>query len=132
MISSQCKCSWLSTTFPGIILCDYIGNKLLRLLPAGTGSWGAISNNGGAGYTHARLNSLPGTPDGGHHHPGAEGVGSSMLTLAGASEEHEGRYLCQAANGVGPGLSKMVTVTVLGEKDNVDILFDGQDFGEAV
>lgn len=55
-----------------------------------------------------------------------------MLTVAGASEEHEGRYLCQAANGVGPGLSKMVTITVLGENHNVDIVFDGQDVGEAV
>lgn len=32
-----------------------------------------------------------------------------------ATKEHEGRYLCQASNGVGAGLSKLITITVQGE-----------------
>lgn len=45
-------------------------------------------------------------------------IGSNLngsLMVLGAVRENEGRYLCQATNGVGPPLSKIVTLTVHGE-----------------
>lgn len=37
------------------------------------------------------------------------------LVVTRALEHHEGRYLCQATNGVGPGLSRIVTLRVQGK-----------------
>ncbi|XP_047735527.1 Down syndrome cell adhesion molecule-like protein Dscam2 [Hyalella azteca] len=40
------------------------------------------------------------------------GSGNSSLVINKAERRHEGRYSCQARNGVGPGLSKVITVSV--------------------
>lgn len=54
-----------------------------------------------------------------------EGVGSGdtsivqwkngTLWIGRSARGHEGRYLCEAGNGVPPGLSKLVDITVNGE-----------------
>lgn len=41
--------------------------------------------------------------------------GNGTLLVLGAEKQHEGRYLCQATNGVGAGLSKIITLFVKGE-----------------
>ncbi|KAF2351351.1 Immunoglobulin-like domain, partial [Trinorchestia longiramus] len=37
---------------------------------------------------------------------------NSSLIISKAEREHQGRYSCQARNAVGPGLSKVITVSV--------------------
>uniref|UniRef100_T1IRM3 Down syndrome cell adhesion molecule-like protein Dscam2 n=1 Tax=Strigamia maritima TaxID=126957 RepID=T1IRM3_STRMM len=44
--------------------------------------------------------------------PSIHKLENGSLVLGGARVEHEGRYLCRATNGVGNGLSKMITVDV--------------------
>ena len=44
---------------------------------------------------------------------GSDSNGS--LVIIKATRDNEGRFLCQANNGVGPPLSKVITLTVLGE-----------------
>ncbi|XP_052738064.1 cell adhesion molecule Dscam2-like [Bicyclus anynana] len=39
-------------------------------------------------------------------------LGNGSLTAAAAARAHEGRYMCRADNGVGRGLSKVITVSV--------------------
>jgi hypothetical protein len=40
---------------------------------------------------------------------------NGSLIIARATQEHEGYYLCQAGNGIGPGLSKVILLTVHGK-----------------
>lgn len=43
------------------------------------------------------------------------GVASNgSLVVVGARSEDEGKYLCEATNGVGGGLSSLITLTVNG------------------
>lgn len=49
---------------------------------------------------------------------GTEGVGvaeNGSLVIPKVSREHSGFYLCQASNGNGPGLSKLIRLTVHGK-----------------
>lgn len=46
---------------------------------------------------------------------GARAGPNGTLVFLGVTRDHEGRYLCQATNGVGPGLSKVITLTVHGK-----------------
>lgn len=39
--------------------------------------------------------------------------GDLMITKA--NESHEGQYLCQANNGLGPGISKLISIKVDGK-----------------
>lgn len=39
---------------------------------------------------------------------------NGTLVFASVQEDHEGYYLCEAENGIGPGLSKVVYLTVNG------------------
>ena len=41
--------------------------------------------------------------------------GSAVLVVTEAKSSHEGRYMCQAKNGVGVGLSKLIKLSVNGE-----------------
>ena len=40
---------------------------------------------------------------------------NGSLIIGRATQEHEGYYLCQAGNGIGPGLSKVILLTVHGK-----------------
>jgi len=40
---------------------------------------------------------------------------NGSLIISRAAQEHEGYYLCQAGNGIGPGLSKVILLTVHGK-----------------
>jgi hypothetical protein len=40
---------------------------------------------------------------------------NGSLIISRATQEHEGYYLCQAGNGIGPGLSKVILLTVHGK-----------------
>ena len=49
---------------------------------------------------------------------GTEGVGvagNGSLVISRVSRDHAGFYLCQASNGIGPGLSKLIRLTVHGK-----------------
>lgn len=49
---------------------------------------------------------------------GAEGAGAARngsLVIPRVSRDHAGFYLCQASNGIGPGLSKLIRLTVHGK-----------------
>jgi len=49
---------------------------------------------------------------------GTEGVGvarNGSLVIPRVSRDHAGFYLCQASNGIGPGLSKLIRLTVHGK-----------------
>lgn len=45
---------------------------------------------------------------------GVSGWVNGTLAVGRAERRHEGRYLCEADNGVGAGLSKVVTLSVNG------------------
>ena len=47
---------------------------------------------------------------------------NGTLAIANATSGDAGQYLCHAANGVGSPLSKVITVTVLGEEKAVRCL----------
>ena len=42
-------------------------------------------------------------------------LSNGTLLVARADKSHEGRYLCEANNGVATGVSKLVTVNVHGQ-----------------
>ena len=46
---------------------------------------------------------------------GVAGWENGTLSVSRAERRHEGRYLCEADNGVGAGLSKSVTLSVNGK-----------------
>ncbi|KAL6259047.1 hypothetical protein P5V15_008969 [Pogonomyrmex californicus] len=49
---------------------------------------------------------------------GTEGAGvarNGSLVIPRVSRDHAGFYLCQANNGIGPGLSKLIRLTVHGK-----------------
>lgn len=49
---------------------------------------------------------------------GTEGAGvarNGSLVIPRVSRDHAGFYLCQASNGIGPGLSKLIRLTVHGK-----------------
>lgn len=53
---------------------------------------------------------------------GTAGSGRSTLVLVQATKQHGGRYLCQASNGVGAGLSKSIMITVHGNSQVILLL----------
>lgn len=46
---------------------------------------------------------------------GAGVAGNGSLVISRVSRDHAGFYLCQASNGIGPGLSKLIRLTVHGK-----------------
>lgn len=40
---------------------------------------------------------------------------NGTLIISRVIEDHEGMYTCQASNGVGPGISKLIRLTVNGK-----------------
>lgn len=46
---------------------------------------------------------------------GAGVAGNGSLVIPRVSRDHAGSYLCQASNGIGPGLSKLIRLTVHGK-----------------
>lgn len=46
---------------------------------------------------------------------GAGVAGNGSLVIPRVSREHSGSYLCKATNGIGPGLSKLIQLTVHGK-----------------
>lgn len=46
---------------------------------------------------------------------GVESFSNGSLILPRVSKEHEGYFLCQASNGIGAGLSKLIRLTVNGK-----------------
>lgn len=57
----------------------------------------------------------------GYRTPGVLSAENGTLIISRVTEDHEGHYLCQANNGVGPGISKMMRLTVNGK--NIFTLF---------
>lgn len=47
--------------------------------------------------------------------PGVQQLANGSLFLTQVAKEDEGRYLCEATNTIGAGLSKVVKITVNGE-----------------
>ncbi|KAF2352139.1 Fibronectin type III [Trinorchestia longiramus] len=80
-----------------------------------SGNWGEISggslrtNHGNPVYGGRGFRNNP--PYRGALNTDVEG-GHSTLVIVEAAQEHDGRYLCQANNGVGAGLSKLIAITV--------------------
>lgn len=50
-----------------------------------------------------------------HSNPRAHRYNNGTLVLSDVEENDSGAYLCQASNGIGAGLSKIITLHVLGE-----------------
>ena len=48
-------------------------------------------------------------------------VEEGTLTINSIQKSNEGRYLCEAANGIGSGLSAVITVNVQGKLSLTDI-----------
>lgn len=42
-------------------------------------------------------------------------LSNGSLSIAPAANHHEGQYMCRADNGIGRGLSKIITVSVNGK-----------------
>jgi len=63
----------------------------------------------------------PGGPDKkefrevGYRTPGVLAAENGTLIISRVTEDHEAHYLCGANNGVGPGLSKLIRLTVNGK-----------------
>ncbi|XP_021922497.1 Down syndrome cell adhesion molecule-like protein Dscam2 isoform X2 [Zootermopsis nevadensis] len=47
-----------------------------------------------------------------YHNQRIHSLENGSLVISKAAQEHEGYYLCQAGNGIGPGLSKVILLTV--------------------
>ncbi|XP_043279367.1 Down syndrome cell adhesion molecule-like protein Dscam2 isoform X3 [Venturia canescens] len=64
---------------------------------------------------------------------GAGVAGNGSLVIPRVSREHTGFYLCQASNGIGPGLSKLIRLTVhVGPKVEVRTRQESARRGESV
>lgn len=50
-----------------------------------------------------------------HSNPRAHRYNNGTLVLSDVEENDSGAYLCQASNGIGAGLSKIITLHVLGK-----------------
>jgi len=50
-----------------------------------------------------------------YHSQRIHSLDNGSLIISKAAQELEGYYLCQAGNGIGPGLSKVILLTVHGE-----------------
>ena len=44
-------------------------------------------------------------------------LGDGDLMIVNGNESHEGKYLCQANNGVGSGKSKLISINVDGKRE---------------
>ncbi len=51
----------------------------------------------------------------GYRTPGVLAVENGSLIISRVTEDHESHYLCSANNNVGPGLSKLIRLTVNGK-----------------
>jgi len=51
----------------------------------------------------------------GYRTPGVLSAENGTLIISRVTEDHESHYLCQAGNGVGPGISKLIHLTVNGK-----------------
>lgn len=47
---------------------------------------------------------------------GIESLANGTLEIRSVAKAHEGYYLCQANNGIGAGLGKLIRLTVNGKK----------------
>lgn len=48
-------------------------------------------------------------------------VDEGTLTIHNIQKNHEGHYLCEAVNGIGSGLSAVITISVQGMFDSIEM-----------
>jgi hypothetical protein len=63
----------------------------------------------------------------GYRTPGVLGAENGTLIISRVTEDHEAHYVCLANNGVGPGLSKLIRLTVNG-KWGLIVTFPEQEY----
>lgn len=49
-------------------------------------------------------------------------LSNGSLSISPAAHHHEGQYMCRAENGIGRGLSKIITVSVNGKIYKTDLI----------